>query len=155
VSVRTGSSSLTRRRGAALAVTRALGLLTACGSSDAGSTSAGTSSAAGDTGTGASGSSGAAQAQAQSLTVTEKDFRIHLERTDLAAGEYTITIENQDQATHDLAVERDGATVAKSDTIQPGGSGTLTVTLEPGSYVFYCGVGAHRANGMAVDVDVS
>jgi plastocyanin len=159
VSVSSGSSSLVRRRGAALVLAVAAGLLSACGGGNTGSSSAASSStsssAAADTSTGAGESSGSGSAAAQALTVTEQNFKIQLASSTLAAGDYTITIDNQDQATHDLRIEKDGQTIAASDVIQPGGSGTLTVTLEPGSYVFYCGVGAHRANGMETDVDVS
>jgi plastocyanin len=159
VSVLTGSSTPVRRRGAVLALALALGGLTAC-SGDSGDTSAGgttTTTAAGTSSSSAAGSSSASGDAAQPIAVdvTEKNFRITLDSTDLAAGDYTFTVANQDQATHDLAIEKDGDTVAKSDLIQPGQSGTLTATLEPGSYVFYCSVGAHRANGMQIDVDVS
>jgi plastocyanin len=157
VSVLTGSPTPVRRRGAVLALALALGGLTAC-SDDSGDTSAGgTTTAAAETSSSAAGSSSASGDAAQPIAVdvTEKDFRINLDSTDLTAGDYTFTIANQDQATHNLAIEKDGQTIAKSDVIQPGASGTLTATLEPGSYVFYCGVGAHRANGMLVDVNVS
>jgi plastocyanin len=142
VSVSTRTSSLTRRRGAALTLALATGLLSACGGDR-------------DTGSSAASSSTASSSAAQAITVTEVDFTIQLADTDLASGDYTITIDNEDQATHDLRIEKDGATIAASEIIQPGRSGTMTVTLEPGSYVFYCGVGAHRANGMQTDVDVS
>ena len=52
-------------------------------------------------------------------------------------------------------VEQDGADVAKSDKIGPGESTTFRVTLEPGTYVFYCSVGNHRAMGMEVTVTVT
>jgi len=129
----------------------ALGLLTACGgSSDAASSSPSSSSSP----AGESSSSGAA-GQAQTLTVTEVGFDIRPESSDLPAGDYTITVKNEGNATHDLVVERDGEDVARSDTLGPGESGTFTVTLEAGRYVFYCSVANHRAMGMETDVTVS
>jgi plastocyanin len=168
VSVLTGSSTPIRRRGAVLALALALGGLTA-GSDNSGDTSAGgatTTAAAQDTsGSAAQDTSGSAAASSSSpagdaaqpvaVNVTEKNFRIALDNSNLSAGQFTFTIANQDQATHNLAIEKDGTTIATSPIIQPGKSGTLTANLEPGSYVFYCGVGAHRANGMELDVDVS
>ena len=160
MSVLTGSSTPVRRRGAVLALALALGGLTAC-SGNSGDTSAGgatTTSAAEATSSSAASSASSSAgdtAQAMAVNVTEKNFRIALDNTDLSAGEYTFTIANQDQATHDLSIEKDGTTIAKSKLIQPGQTGTLTANLEPGSYVFYCSVGAHRANGMLLDVDVS
>jgi len=124
----------------------ALGLLTACGgSSDAASPSSSTSSS----------SSASSVGQAQTLTVTEVGFDIKLESSDLTAGDYTITVKNEGDATHDLVVEQDGKDIAKSDTLGPGDSATFTVTLQPGQYVFYCSIGNHRAMGMETDVTVS
>jgi plastocyanin len=80
---------------------------------------------------------------------------IELSEDSFAPGEYTIEVVNEGNATHDLVVERDGADVAASDTIGPGESTTLTVTLEAGDYVFYCSVGNHRAMGMETDVTVT
>ena len=73
----------------------------------------------------------------------------------LKAGSYTITVMNTGSATHDLAVEEDGTTKAKSDKIGPGQSTTLTVDLDAGEYVFFCSIGNHRAMGMELKVQVS
>ena len=135
-----------RRVAAAGGLALALGLLTACGgSSDAASPSSSTSSS----------SSASAVGQVQTLTVTEVGFDIKLESSDLPAGDYTITVRNEGDATHDLVVEQDGKDIAKSDTLGPGDSATFTVTLQPGRYVFYCSIGNHRAMGMETDVTVS
>ena len=135
-----------RRVAAAGGLALALGLLTACGgSSDAASPSSSTSSS----------SSASAVGQAQTLTVTEVGFDIKLDSSDLPAGDYTITVKNEGDATHDLVVEQDGKDIAKSDTLGPGDSATFTVTLQPGQYVFYCSIGNHRAMGMETDVTVS
>jgi plastocyanin len=138
-----------RRVAAAGGLALALGLLSACGgSSDAASSSSSVSSSA-------AGGSGSAAGQAQTLTVTEAGFDIRLESSDLPAGDYTITVKNEGDATHDLVVEQDGEDIAKSDTLGPGDSDTFTVTLQPGTYVFYCSIGNHRAMGMETDVTVS
>jgi len=135
-----------RRVAAAGGLALVLGLLTACGgSSDAASPSSSTSSS----------SSASSVGQAQTLTVTEVGFDIEPESSDLPAGDYTITVKNEGDATHDLVVERDGKDIAKSDTLGPGDSATFTVTLQPGQYVFYCSIGNHRAMGMETDVTVS
>jgi uncharacterized cupredoxin-like copper-binding protein len=87
--------------------------------------------------------------------VAEADFTIQLDSSALSAGDYTITVTNNGHATHDLVVEQNGSDVAKSASISPGKKGTLTVTLQPGKYVFYCSIGNHRAMGMQTDVTVS
>ena len=156
------SRTLPRRssRWASGAALLALGLggLTACGG---GNSSSGT--AAGSTTTSASAPASSAEAapssgsssDAEAVTATEKDFSISLDKDSLKAGTYTITVKNDGNATHDLAVEEDGTTKAKSDSVGPGESTTLTVDLDAGKYVFYCSIGNHRAMGMETTVTVS
>jgi plastocyanin len=137
-----------------------MGGLTACGGSGSGSNSAAsstsetTASSSAETSASASESSGGS-AEAQAITATEQDFSISLDEDHLKAGSYTITVVNKGSATHDLAVEEDGTTKAKSATIAPGGQTTLTVDLDAGKYTFYCSVGNHRAMGMEKTVTVS
>jgi plastocyanin len=153
--------SVLRSRAAVLTVAVALGVLGACsgGDDDGGSAAGGpTTGSAGQTlptqtseqdpGAGSTG-------ETQALSVTAVDFDFHLDSTDLPAGDYEISLTNDGDATHDLVVERDGADVAASDSTRPGDSTTLSVTLEPGTYVFYCSIGNHRQMGMEVEVTVS
>ena len=95
------------------------------------------------------------QAEAQTVTATEAEMYIELSSEDFTAGSYTFEVVNEGSATHDFVVERDGADVAATERLDPGGTTTLTVDLEPGEYVFYCSVGNHRAAGMEVTVTVS
>ena len=129
----------TRSAPVALVVAAVLALLSGCGGGNDGSAQGTTSGSA----------------EGRPLTATEADFTIELDKSDLAAGTYTITVNNEGDATHDLVVEKDGNDVAKSDTVGPGDSTTLTVDLEPGDYVFYCSIGDHRQMGMETPVTVS
>ena len=136
----------------------ALGLagLTACGGDDSGSSSAaGATSESASASSSAAASSSDASSEAEAITATEADFSIALDEDSLTAGTYAITVVNNGSATHDLAVEEDGSTVASSDKIGPGESTTLTVDLDAGEYVFFCSVGNHRAMGMELTVQVS
>jgi len=99
--------------------------------------------------------SAAAPAEARNVTATEGEMYIELSESSFSPGSYTIEVVNEGNATHDLVVERDGQDVAATETIAPGASATLTVTLEAGEYVFYCSIANHRAMGMATDVTVS
>jgi uncharacterized cupredoxin-like copper-binding protein len=144
-------SGTLRRTAGALVVAVALALLTACGGGSS-SSAGGTSASSTPVGTSAGGGS---PSSGQTVTATEADFSITLERSDLAAGTYDITIVNKGHATHDLVVERSGSQVAASDTVAPGASTTLTVDLTPGDYVFFCSISNHRAMGMETDVHVS
>jgi plastocyanin len=139
----------------------ALGLagMSACGGSGSGSTSAATTSesaASSSAEPSASGSSsaGSTEAEAEALKATENDFSISLDEDHVKPGSYTITVVNDGNATHDLAVEEDGTTKATSDSISPGESTTMTVDLDAGEYVFYCSIGNHRAMGMELTVQV-
>ena len=130
-------------RGAVAVLALALGLLSACGGDDGGSGSAGTTT-----------NDGSGSGSATTITATEADFSITLDEDTLTAGDYTIEVVNDGGATHDLVVERDGEDVAGTDTIAPGESTTLNVTLDEGEYIFYCSIGNHRAMGMEVTVQV-
>ncbi|WP_409332115.1 cupredoxin domain-containing protein [Trujillonella humicola] len=160
----TGSTRTARRLAAAL-VAVALGLLSACGGDDDGGddTAAATTEAtteatptASETTAGEGGATGGSEQQAGgTLAVTSVDFDYELDSDQLAAGDYTIELTNGGSATHDLVVEQDGAEVARTDTIGPGETDSLDVTLEPGEYVFFCSVGNHRSMGMEVTVTVT
>jgi plastocyanin len=110
---------------------------------------------------GTSGSSGASGSTARTvgadgtLTATEAEFSISIGGDTVAAGPYAITVANMGNATHDLVVERNGARIAGTSSVAPGQRASLSVTLEPGTYVFYCSIGNHRAMGMELTVHVT
>jgi plastocyanin len=126
------------RGAAALAICAAF--LTACGGNDSSGSQAAKSGS----------SSGGL-----TITATEADFSITLDEDKLSAGTYDIDVVNKGHATHDLVVEKDGKNIGQSDTVGPGKSTTLTVTLQAGDYVFYCSIGNHRSMGMETTVSVS
>ncbi|MGY1742530.1 MULTISPECIES: plastocyanin/azurin family copper-binding protein [unclassified Blastococcus] len=163
----TGPTRRARRLGVGL-LAAALCLLSACGDDDDGGDGGGGSAAetsqsetsASETAASSApaGSSAPASGSEQAggtLEVTSVDFSYELPSEEMAAGEYTIDLTNGGNATHDLVVERDGEDVAATDQIGPGQTSSLTVTLEPGEYVFYCSVGNHRSMGMEVTVTVT
>ena len=64
----------------------------------------------------------------------------------LPAGDVEVTLTNDGRALHDVTFEDLGDETVVS---VPGGeTGTGTVTLEPGTYTYYCSVPGHRAAGM-------
>jgi len=150
VTVRT--NSLTRLARGAAVVAVGLALLTACGGGSSGSASSTTSAASSSSSSAASSGS---STEAQAITATEKDFSISLDKDALTAGSYAIKVVNNGNSTHDLAVEKDGKTMATSDKIGPGESTTLNVDLAAGDYTFYCSIDGHRAMGMEISVKVS
>jgi plastocyanin len=64
------------------------------------------------------------------------------------AGSDKITFVNQSPVGHNLTIaDANGAVVGASPTFS-GSSKTVSVTLKPGTYTYYCSVPGHRAAGM-------
>ena len=55
---------------------------------------------------------------------------------------------------HAIALEGNGVD-QDGETADPGGTSTVTVTLKPGTYSFYCPVPGHEAAGMKGTLTVS
>jgi plastocyanin len=70
------------------------------------------------------------------------------------AGKVTVDFSNASPVEHDVAIAQ-GSSVAGQTPVFTGGSKTLTVTLEPGTYNFYCTVPGHRQAGMEGMLTVS
>jgi mono/diheme cytochrome c family protein len=60
------------------------------------------------------------------------------------AGALTISMQNKSATQHNIGIKgmKDGPTV------QNGGTSTVSLTLKPGTYEFYCAVPGHEAGGM-------
>lgn len=106
-------------------------ILTGCGGGEGGGDGAETS----DTGAVSSGP----------ISVSATDFAFS--PAELAAEPGTVEIElvNDGEMPHAIAI--DGVD-ASSETIDPGGTTTLSVELEEGTYEVYCPVEGHREAGM-------
>jgi uncharacterized cupredoxin-like copper-binding protein len=103
-----------------------------------------------------------------SVEVREKDFRIHLSRSRLPAGEVRFVVRNTGPDDHELIVVKapggalpmrgDGFTVDEDAlesrtvaTLEPAGPGVvrvLRVRLAPGSYEVFCNMAGHFMGGM-------
>jgi plastocyanin len=71
-----------------------------------------------------------------------------------AAGEVTITMVNEGDLPHNVAIKGNGVD-EKGEIVQNGGTSTVTATLEPGEYTFYCSVPGHEAGGMTGTLTVT
>jgi nitrite reductase (NO-forming) len=87
---------------------------------------------------------------AQTVQVTETEFKITLATTTLKAGPVTYKVQNVGKIQHDLAI----AGGSKTKLINPGGTATLTTTLKSGSLELYCTVPGHKAAGMDLKLTV-
>jgi uncharacterized cupredoxin-like copper-binding protein len=97
----------------------------------------------------------AAAAPGTAMTVTESEFTITLPSKSLSAGTYTFKVSNKGKFAHDLVVDGPGVQDKTSAIVAPGSTGDLTVTLQKGSYEFYCSVDGHKDMGMDVTVQVT
>jgi plastocyanin len=155
-SSRARTSAGVRRAASALLLAGSLAVTAACGmgSDDGSAAPAPAESPSSSTAPEPAAPSGSESA-VQTISATEEDFSISVDEDSVPAGSYEIEVVNSGGASHDLVVERDGEDVAATEILSPGGSETLAVDLEPGTYVFYCSVGAHRSMGMEITIEVT
>jgi plastocyanin len=131
----------------------------ACGGSS--SKSSPTTSAASSTPATTTGSSGGASAGGGAGTVSESadpSGALKFTKTKLTAkaGKVTINFTNSSPVGHNMTIQQgtSGSVIGATPTFQ-GGSKTLTVTLKPGKYTFFCSVPGHRQAGMVGTLTVS
>jgi uncharacterized cupredoxin-like copper-binding protein len=161
--------SLRRTSLAGLSCLAAAAALGACGSSNdntttstaSSSSSSGTAASRSAAGTGYYGSSGGAAGTSKPATSTTAPGTVTLEadasgalafdQTTLTAKAGKVTVDMRNPATsgvpHGIAVEGGGVD-QDGKTVAPGGTSTVTVTLKPGTYTFYCPVPGHKQAGM-------
>ena len=118
-----------------------------CGGGGGGSSSS-TTAAAGATGATGSTSSGGGGGEKLAIAADPSGALAFDKKTLTAkAGKVTITMANPSPVEHGVAVE--GSGVDQDGKIVPkGGTSTVTVTLKPGTYTFYCPVPGHKQGGM-------
>lgn len=88
-----------------------------------------------------------ASADAKTIKVTEKEFKITVTGKP-AKGADKFMIKNTGTYPHALAIAGPGIKSKRTPLIQPGKSAVLNVTLKSGSYTLWCPVPGHAAKGM-------
>jgi uncharacterized cupredoxin-like copper-binding protein len=133
----------------AAVVPLAAGLLVAgCGSSDNNSSSATT--APKPASTPKPKSAAAAGGASTNLKLSaDPSGALKFDKKQLAAksGAVTITMNNPSSLPHGIAVEGNGVD-KDGQTVNKGGTSTVSVDLKPGKYEFYCPVDSHKQAGM-------
>ncbi len=131
-----------------------------CGSSSKKSSSA-SGSGSGSNAGGAYGGSGGASAAPSSGAMkasgskvklaADEEGKLYFNPTKLSAkaGKVTLVMNNPKTTgkMHGIAVEGQGVD-KDGKVVGPGSSSTVTVSLKPGKYTFYCPVPGHRQGGM-------
>lgn len=89
------------------------------------------------------------------VDVALSEFTIEMPAS-IPAGPVRFAISNVGNAPHNFVIEGEGIRKRVANTIAPGSSAVLNVDLEPGTYTVFCpvGEGAHRANGMELQITV-
>jgi plastocyanin len=92
---------------------------------------------------------GATQGKPTTLQLAAETNAIAYDTKQLSgkAGQVTIDFDNPSAITHDVCLESGGQELACSATIAQGKT-SLSESLKPGSYTFYCSVDGHRQSGM-------
>jgi plastocyanin len=119
-----------------------------------GRTPSATASSAAPTAAGSPEPSPAVTVRAEQVTATLTDYKIALSEESFKVGTYTFTVTQKGAHPHSLSIKGPGVEQA-SPMIAPGGPPqSLTVTLQPGTYVLWCPVGDHRQRGMEATITV-
>jgi plastocyanin len=69
-------------------------------------------------------------------------------------GPVTLRMLNKSSTPHNIAIEGGGLNLPPGTTVSGGGVSTVSVTLKPGTYTFFCAVPGHREAGMVGTVTV-
>jgi uncharacterized cupredoxin-like copper-binding protein len=83
------------------------------------------------------------------------EFMLTLDKTTFPAGTYTFKATNSGSFPHAFQIDGPGVEDQGTGTVQPGDEGTVTVTLQKGTYTFYCPIPGHKEKGMQQEVTVT
>ncbi len=146
-----------RRASALLAVASTAALtLVACGSSSSSTnTNARTGTAASAGQSGAPGSSAGAGTPSPTASTAQLSadltgaLKFNVTTLHAKAGRVTLQMANPASSgvSHGISVQGNGVD-KDSQIVKPGATVTVTATLKPGTYTFYCPVPGHEAAGM-------
>ena len=128
-----------------------------CGGSSNNEKSAGSSSSnATSTPTATTQSSSSSGGGGETLKLAADKSALKFDKSSLTAkaGQVTLVMTNPSGIPHAVAVEGNGVDKDGS-TVSTGGTSTVSVTLKPGKYEFYCPVDGHKAAGMKGTLTVS
>lgn len=116
-------------------------------------------------GTAAPGGTKTAGGTATTITATEKDFAITLDKTSIPAGPVTFSIKNAGPSPHNVAaVAADGASqqkgltgkaIKESENVDANKTGSVTIDLPPGTYQIICSIPGHVQLGMITKLTVT
>ncbi|HTB50043.1 MAG TPA: plastocyanin/azurin family copper-binding protein [Solirubrobacteraceae bacterium] len=125
--------------------------LAGCGGSKSTSSSESTPATTAATATTSSSTTPAPSTASSSLSLAanpEGQLKYNTSSLSAKAGQVSIAFTNMSPLEHNVTVESASHAVVGATPTFKGESKTLTVTLKPGTYKFYCSVPGHRMAGM-------
>lgn len=75
------------------------------------------------------------------------DLKFTVDTLEAKAGTVTITMANESDLPHAIELEGNGVE-EEGETVDKGGTSTVTAEVKPGEYEFYCPVPGHKEGGM-------
>jgi plastocyanin len=132
-----------RRAGVMVAVPLAL-LAGGCGGGSSGGGGGTTATSSPPTGTGL----------VVNIPIASSGFAFTTSTATASAGTVTLRAVNPQGVSHDISIKGNGVD-AKGNQVSNGGASTVTVTLQPGTYEYYCSVPGHEQAGMKGTLTVS
>ena len=131
-------------------------LVAGCGGSNNSSSNTTAAPAAASTTSASSAPAAASGGGGETLTLSADPSALKFDKSSLSAkaGTVTLKMDNPAGIPHAIAVEGNGVD-KDGETVQKGGTSTVTVNLKPGKYEFYCPVDGHKAAGMEGTLTVS
>jgi plastocyanin len=85
--------------------------------------------------------------QVISIPVADSGFSFTKTTATAKAGVITLESKNPQSVSHDISIKGTGVS-EQGNEVSNGGTSTVTATVTPGTYVFYCSVPGHEQAGM-------
>src|SRR5687768_11017004 len=117
------------------------------GSSDTGTTPTTEAAPPAETTTEDSGGAAAGGSELKADADPGGELKFTVDQLEGKAGKVTITMDNPSELPHAIAIEGGGVD-EHGETVEKGGTSTVTADLKPGEYEFYCPVPGHEEGGM-------
>jgi uncharacterized cupredoxin-like copper-binding protein len=92
--------------------------------------------------------------QVISIPVASSGFAFTKTTATAKAGVVTLQSMNPQSTKHDISIKGTGVS-EQGNQVSDGGTSTVTATVTPGTYVFYCSVPGHEQAGMKGVLTVS
>ena len=85
--------------------------------------------------------------QVISIPVSDSGFSFTKTTATAKAGVITLESKNPQSVSHDISIKGTGVS-EQGNVVSNGGTSTVTATVTPGTYIFYCSVPGHEQAGM-------